>query len=228
MSDIQSLIRNLQSNNPDKRYAACEELGAMALHEPLPQEAIDVLKSATNDRIPDVAESAQRVLALQTQISNPPEQDMEIVMNMFHSHPILSKVLFSVVLFLTVVFSGFVRLSGAGWYFVIFGIPLLIITFVHIRNYASAIVRIPSGKPWIMATSNLLFFLFFALQYDGADSGDSTGVSLYFFIRSFGIELEWLNHSEISLISFLAFVLLLVLWPELRPSTSKKVWHQQK
>jgi len=79
-----------------------------------------------------------------------------------------------------------------------------------------------------MATSNLLFFLFFALQYDGADSADSIGISLYFFIRSFGIELEWLNHSEISGFSILALVLLLVLWTELRTSTGKKASTQQK
>jgi hypothetical protein len=228
MSDMQSLIRDLQSNKPDTRYAACEELRAMALYQPLPQEAVDVLNSATKDRNPAVADSAEQALALHTQISNPPEQRMEIGMNMFHSHPNLSKLLFSVLLFFTVAFSWLVRLSGAGWYLVFFGIPMLIMTFVYISNYVSAIVKIPLGKPWIMATSNLLFFLFFALQYDGADSADSTGTSLYFFMRSFGIELEWLKHSEISGFSILALVLLLVLWTELRTSTGKKASAQQK
>jgi hypothetical protein len=77
MSDMQSLIRDLQSNNPDKRYAACEVLRAMVLHQPLPQEAIDVLNSATNDRNHAVADSAQRALDLHTQISNALEQSEE-------------------------------------------------------------------------------------------------------------------------------------------------------
>ncbi len=62
MSDIQSLIKMLQSNNPNKRYDACEELRVS--QQPLPQEAIDALNSAMNDSNPDVADAAQRALAL--------------------------------------------------------------------------------------------------------------------------------------------------------------------
>ncbi|MBE0670365.1 MAG: hypothetical protein IH588_07240 [Anaerolineales bacterium] len=62
MSDIQNLIKMLHSNNPNMRYDACEELRVS--HQPLPQEAIDALNSATNDSDPDVADAAQRALAL--------------------------------------------------------------------------------------------------------------------------------------------------------------------
>ena len=77
MSDIESLIQQLQGNNPNKRYDACEALRVMLLHQPLPQEAIDALHSATNDTNPDVAEAAQRALAFHAQISNTPKQSEE-------------------------------------------------------------------------------------------------------------------------------------------------------
>ena len=61
MSDIQSLINMLQSNNPDKRYDACEEL---RVSPSLPPEALDALRLAINDENPDVADAARRALAL--------------------------------------------------------------------------------------------------------------------------------------------------------------------
>jgi hypothetical protein len=78
MPDIESLIQQLQGNNPNKRYDACEELRVMVLHQSLPQEAIDALNSATNDSNGDVAEAAQRALALHAQISNTPKQSEEL------------------------------------------------------------------------------------------------------------------------------------------------------
>ena len=62
MSDIKDLIELLKSDNPNKRYDACEELRVS--QQPLPQEAIDALKIATNDSNPDVADAAQRALAV--------------------------------------------------------------------------------------------------------------------------------------------------------------------
>ena len=64
MSDIQHLLELLKSNNPNKRYDACEEL-RMA-RQSLPQEAIDALRFAANDSNPEVADAAQRALALHT------------------------------------------------------------------------------------------------------------------------------------------------------------------
>lgn len=77
MVDIESLIQQLQANNPNKRYDACEALRVMVLHQPLPQEAIDALNSATNDTNPDVVEAAQRALAFHARISNIPKQSEE-------------------------------------------------------------------------------------------------------------------------------------------------------
>ncbi len=62
MSDIQNHIKMLQSNNPNKRYDACEELRVS--RQPLTQDAIDALNSAMHDSEPDVADAARRALAL--------------------------------------------------------------------------------------------------------------------------------------------------------------------
>jgi hypothetical protein len=67
VSDIQRLIEMLKSENPNKRYYACEELRVS--RQPLPQEAIDGLKFAANDSNLDVADAAKRALALH--ISHP-------------------------------------------------------------------------------------------------------------------------------------------------------------
>ena len=62
MADIQHIIQLLKSDNPVNRINACEDL--MTLRQPLPAEAIDALKPLTNDPHPDVADMAQRVLAI--------------------------------------------------------------------------------------------------------------------------------------------------------------------
>jgi hypothetical protein len=64
MSDIQHLIEMLKSDNPNKRYDACEEL-RVAQH-PLPQDAMDALHAAINDSNPEVADAAQRAITLHT------------------------------------------------------------------------------------------------------------------------------------------------------------------
>jgi hypothetical protein len=61
MSDIQSLIKMLQSNNPAKRYDACESL---RVSPSLPYEALEALRLVTNDSNPDVADAARRAIEL--------------------------------------------------------------------------------------------------------------------------------------------------------------------
>jgi hypothetical protein len=65
MPDIPHLIKTLQSNNPNERYDACEQLRVSLW---LPKEAFDVLRTATSDSNPDVADAAQRALALHTEL----------------------------------------------------------------------------------------------------------------------------------------------------------------
>ena len=56
MSDIQSLIKMLQSDNSNKRYDACEEL-RVSSHS-LPLKATEALNVATNDANANVTDAA--------------------------------------------------------------------------------------------------------------------------------------------------------------------------
>jgi len=78
MSDIQSVIKMLQSDNHNKRYDACEELRVLVLREALPQEAIHALNFATNDPNPDVADAAQRALSFHTKVIDEQVQETDI------------------------------------------------------------------------------------------------------------------------------------------------------
>ncbi|MBL8089211.1 MAG: HEAT repeat domain-containing protein [Anaerolineales bacterium] len=64
MSDISRLVKMLQNEDHNKRYEACEELRVSQIS--LPQEAIDALIIAANDNDRDVADAAERALALHT------------------------------------------------------------------------------------------------------------------------------------------------------------------
>jgi hypothetical protein len=68
MSDISHFIKMLQSQDHNRRYEACEELRVW--NSPLPQQALDALQVATNDLHPDVADAAQRALALHSAADN--------------------------------------------------------------------------------------------------------------------------------------------------------------
>ena len=74
MSDIQGLIKMLQSNNHNKRYDACEELRVSPW---LPPEALEALSSVTNDANPDVADAARRAIDLHIHASYPVENSRE-------------------------------------------------------------------------------------------------------------------------------------------------------
>lgn len=60
MTDVFQLITMLQNKDHNKRYEACEELRTS--QSPLPQEALDALAIAKNDKNPDVADAARRAL----------------------------------------------------------------------------------------------------------------------------------------------------------------------
>lgn len=92
MPDIQHLIGLLKSDNPNKRYDACEQLRVSPV--PLTEEAIDALRSATNDIDPDVADAAQRALVLHVPPLTPDiltekkqEQPSETILNETRSAP---------------------------------------------------------------------------------------------------------------------------------------------
>jgi hypothetical protein len=58
-----SLLKMLESNNPNKRYDACEQLRVTAS---IPEDALVALSRATQDSNPDVADAAKRAVALHT------------------------------------------------------------------------------------------------------------------------------------------------------------------
>ncbi|HNF94915.1 MAG TPA: hypothetical protein PLQ75_09735, partial [Anaerolineales bacterium] len=72
MADIQQLLKLLQSNKPDKRFEACEELRAKPS---LPPEAIDAFYPLTIDENQDVADAAQR--AISTHAHQHPQSPLE-------------------------------------------------------------------------------------------------------------------------------------------------------
>jgi len=65
MSDIQNLLKMLQSNNPNTRYDACEQLRVASS---IPEDALAALRNATHDANADVADAAARALAMHTAI----------------------------------------------------------------------------------------------------------------------------------------------------------------
>jgi hypothetical protein len=61
MTDIQQLVRLLQSDQPEVRCYACEQLMVLPV---LNQDAIDALKFATHDVNATVARSAKHAIEL--------------------------------------------------------------------------------------------------------------------------------------------------------------------
>ena len=61
MPDIQSLIEALQSESPNIRYDACEQLRVLPS---ISRDAIDALILVTNDENTDVADAARRAFAM--------------------------------------------------------------------------------------------------------------------------------------------------------------------
>lgn len=73
MAEIQYLIKMLQSNDPNKRYEACEEL---RVKPELTHEALEALRFAANDENADVADAAKRAIELHTSIYPSQEKDL--------------------------------------------------------------------------------------------------------------------------------------------------------
>lgn len=76
MANIQKWINQLQSENPNKRYEACEEL---RVAPSIPEEAISALRKATKDPNQDVSDAAHRAIAIHTvqEISNPQVKELD-------------------------------------------------------------------------------------------------------------------------------------------------------
>ena len=71
MTDIQQLVRLLQSDQPQVRHDACEQLMVLPV---LTQDALDALKIATHDADATVAKAAKQAIELhQSDVMSVPE-----------------------------------------------------------------------------------------------------------------------------------------------------------
>jgi hypothetical protein len=132
------------------------------------------------------------------------------------------------VLTVTVLLSILIRIGTPGWMLILFGIPLLIVTSLHVGCINGAIQKIPDTKPmysYLILLSNLFFFLGFVLQVDFDDSGDAhIPIFLPFFSGiSFPFESKWTDmFSAISVGSFIALVVSWILLLTLHNSLLKR------
>ena len=62
MANIERFLQDLQGDNPEKRFDACERL---LFSLGIPDNAIEALRKATKDSDPKVAEMARKALDLQ-------------------------------------------------------------------------------------------------------------------------------------------------------------------
>ena len=62
MANMERLLKDLQSDNPEKRFNACEKL---LMEVRVPDHAIEALRKATKDSDPDVADMARKALDVQ-------------------------------------------------------------------------------------------------------------------------------------------------------------------
>jgi hypothetical protein len=74
MADIEKLIQDLQSDNPGKRYQACNEL---FYAQSIPESAIEALNETTQDSDPAIANAAQRALNVHVETSTFPQYQLD-------------------------------------------------------------------------------------------------------------------------------------------------------
>ena len=65
MANIERFLQDLQSDDPEKRFDACERL---LLTVGIPDYAIEALRKATKDSDPDVADMARKALDVQLHV----------------------------------------------------------------------------------------------------------------------------------------------------------------
>ena len=106
-----------------------------------------------------------------------------------------TRILFRVAAVFTVILALFVRVMGAGWFLILFGLFLLLGPVVHLLiQFAATGRRVRTDRlsgPWL-ALSDVLFFFGYALQADGGD-GAACHIGLVNFLASFAGLITWGN-----------------------------------
>ena len=83
-----------------------------------------------------------------------------------------------ILLAVTVIGSWILRLTGFGWFLVVYGCLMLIVTALHVGIQVYTIRKASIGViTWVLIISNLLFFLSLNLQFDTLDY--SAGIPLF-------------------------------------------------
>ncbi len=104
-----------------------------------------------------------------------------------------TRMLFRVAAVFTVILALGVRVMGAGWFLILFGLFLLLGAVIHLLvQFAATGRRVRSDRlsgPWL-ALSDLCFFFGYALQMDG---GDAAGchIGLVNFLGSVAGIITW-------------------------------------
>lgn len=215
MSDISHLIKLLQSDDDKKRFEACEELRTS--QSLLPQEALDALAIAKNDKNPDVANAARKTLEFHTAI-----KDVGPAVTRSDSSSRKSTLLqltLYLVMIATIILSVWIRMIGAGWLLFLFFIPLVIVSVIHFATHVNAIRKIPVMKPhyiFLILSSNLFFFLGYTLQVDTGDTSGGLALALFFkeyfnFIPRF-LRIHSSEESKFMLISLCSLIAVIASW----------------
>jgi len=215
MSDISHLIKLLQSDDDKKRFEACEELRTS--QSLLPQEALDALAIAKNDKNPDVANAARKTLEFHTAI-----KDVDPAVTRSDSSSRKSTLLqltLYLVMIATIILSVWIRMIGAGWLLFLFFIPLVIVSVIHFVTHINAIRKIPVMKPhyiFLILSSNLFFFLGYTLQVDTGDTSGGLALALFFkeyfnFIPRF-LRIHSSEESKFMLISLCSLIAVIASW----------------
>ena len=140
MSDIQDLMKMLQSDNPNKRYEACEELRVSPF---IPPEALEALRSVTSDKNSDVADAAHRAIKIHTPTSSTQNKEEEKIIPVNKEKTSatvtegISQLLFlaSLILFVSTL-NVESRMGGWSLFIYIFFLPALIL-FVVVGSFAA-------------------------------------------------------------------------------------------
>ena len=104
-----------------------------------------------------------------------------------------TRILFRVAAVFTAILALVVRVMGAGWYLILFGLFMLFGAVIHLLvQFAATGRRVRSDRlsgPWL-ALSDLCFFFGYTMQMDGGDAS-GCNIGLVNFLASLAGRIRW-------------------------------------
>lgn len=141
MADIQSLIKMLQSDNPNQRYDACEALRVSP--HPLPLEATEALNVAINDANTDVADAARRALSLHILTNKEKEQKQALDKTITNKESSLAKQSRNLGVVAMVMWIGIAILANTpAWNLTVFVLTLLAAWVISIIGFVMGMIAL--------------------------------------------------------------------------------------